>query len=95
MRTATYCLKLTGKIREFLPYWVSAGWPSFVFKTLGTRLMAKYTDEQIEEACEKCVQDWDLETLRDFAVQELVHHYTTVSHADSLEAFMKGKENDI
>tara|TARA_R100000388_G_C7112404_1_gene97197 strand:+ start:250 stop:423 length:174 start_codon:yes stop_codon:yes gene_type:complete len=49
----------------------------------------KYTTQQIEEACEKCVKDWDFETLTDFAVQELVHHYTTVSHADSLDAFMK------
>tara|TARA_R100000654_G_scaffold46939_1_gene73145 strand:- start:336 stop:512 length:177 start_codon:yes stop_codon:yes gene_type:complete len=54
----------------------------------------KYTDEQIEKACEELVLDWDLETLTDFAIQELVHHYTTVSHADSLEAFMKEQEQD-
>ncbi len=56
--------------------------------------MAKYTDEQIEEACEKCVQDWDLETLMNFARDELFYHYTEVAKPDSLDAFMKEQEQD-
>jgi len=56
--------------------------------------MTKYTDEQIEKACEKCVKDWDSETLTDFAIQELIQHYTTIDDADSLEAFMKEQEQD-
>ena len=56
--------------------------------------MTKYTDEQIEKACEKCVKDWDSETLMDFATQELIQHYTTIGDADSLEAFMKEQEQD-
>ena len=49
----------------------------------------KYTDEQIANACMKCVDDWDMDTLMRFAYDEMFHHYTTVAEPDSLDYFMK------
>ena len=49
----------------------------------------KYTDEQIENACKKCVNAWDLETLIVYACEEMFHHYTEVAEEDSLDTFMK------
>ena len=56
--------------------------------------MPKYTDEQIADACMKCVDDWDRETLLRFACDEMFHHYTEVAKADSLDAFMQENDND-
>jgi len=56
--------------------------------------MTKYTDEQIADACMKCVDDWDMETLLRFAYEEMYHHYTEVAKADSLDAFMQENDND-
>ncbi len=57
--------------------------------------MTKYTDEQIENACMKCVDDWDMETLLRFAYDEMYHHYTEVAKADSLDAFMQEMADEL
>ena len=54
--------------------------------------MNKYTDDQIADACVKCVEDWDMDTLMRFACDEMYHHYTEVASPESLDAFME--END-
>jgi len=36
----------------------------------------KYTQEQIEAAVEKVVDDWDIETLMTFCIEEMVYYYT-------------------
>ncbi len=50
--------------------------------------MIKYTDDQIADACMKCVDDWDMDTLLQFAYDEMYHHYTEVASAEGLDAFM-------
>jgi len=49
----------------------------------------KYTDDQIADACMKCVDDWDRDTLLQFAYDEMYHHYTEVASAEGLDAFME------
>ncbi len=61
----------------------------------GRNQMTKYTDEQIENACVKCVDDWDMETLLRFAYDEMYHHYTEVAKADSLDAFMQEMTDEL
>ena len=56
--------------------------------------MPKYTDDQIADACMKCVNDWDMDTLLQFAYDEMFHHYTEVAKADSLDAFMQENYDD-
>ena len=51
--------------------------------------MNRYTDDQIANACMKCVDDWDMETLLQFAYDEMYHHYREVAEPDSLGTFMK------
>lgn len=48
----------------------------------------KYTDDQIANACMKCVDDWDMDTLLQFAYDEMYHHYTEVASVEGLDAFM-------
>ena len=50
---------------------------------------SKYTDDDIADACMKCIDDWDMDTLLQFAYDEMYHHYTEVAKADSLELFMQ------
>ena len=54
--------------------------------------MNKYTDYQIADACIKCIDPWDMDTLVSFAIEEMYHHYTEVASPESLDAFME--END-
>ena len=56
--------------------------------------MSRYTDDQIANACMKCVDDWDMETLLSFAYEEMYHHYTEVAEEDSLDAFMQENLNE-
>ena len=49
----------------------------------------KYKDDEIAEACMKSVDDWDMDTLVQFAYDEMYQYYTEVAKADSLDAFMK------
>ena len=60
------------------------------FNLTWERMMAKikYTDDKIADACMKCVDDWDMDTLLQFAYEEMYHHYTEVASAESLDAFM-------
>jgi len=53
-----------------------------------------YDDDAIANACMKCVDDWDMDTLLQFAYDEMFHHYTEVASPESLESFMKEMEND-
>ena len=56
--------------------------------------MNKYKDDEIAEACMKSVDDWDMDTLLQFAYDEMYHYYTEVAKADSLDAFMKEMNDD-
>tara|TARA_Y100001937_G_scaffold112945_1_gene161081 strand:- start:1327 stop:1497 length:171 start_codon:yes stop_codon:yes gene_type:complete len=49
----------------------------------------KYTDDQIAEACEYSVNNMDMDTLLQFARDEMIHHYTMVASEESLDAFMQ------
>ena len=49
----------------------------------------KYTDDQIADACMKCVNDWDMDTLLQFAYEEMFHYYTEVASAAGLADFMQ------
>ena len=51
--------------------------------------LIKYTDDQIADACMKCVDDWDMDTLLAFAYEEMFHYYTEEARAESLDDFMK------
>ncbi len=55
--------------------------------------MPKYTDDQIADACMECVNDWDTDTLLQFAYDEMFHHYTEVASTAGLADFMKENEN--
>ena len=55
--------------------------------------MPKYTDKQIEEACINCVDTWDMDTLLQFAIDEMYHHYTVVASAEGLDDFMADMSN--
>jgi len=50
------------------------------------------SDDNIANACMKCVDDWDMDTLLQFAYDEMFHHYTEVASPESLESFMKEME---
>tara|TARA_R100001591_G_scaffold75979_1_gene83859 strand:+ start:329 stop:499 length:171 start_codon:yes stop_codon:yes gene_type:complete len=54
----------------------------------------QYTDEQIENACIKCVDGWDMYTLMQFAYQEMYYHYTEMASAEGLDAFMADMSDD-
>ncbi len=56
-------------------------------------MMPKYTDDQIADACMECVNDWDTDTLLQFAYDEMFHHYTEVASTAGLADFMKENEN--
>ena len=49
----------------------------------------KYTDEQIGDACERCVDSWDIDSLKIFAAEELYYYYTTQADPDILQFFME------
>ena len=50
-----------------------------------------YTQEQIEIAIEKSVNDWDIETLKDFCIDEMVYHHTSKNVSkEELELLMEG-----
>ena len=52
-------------------------------------LKMKYTDDQIADACMECVNDWDMDTLLQFAYEEMFHYYTEVASAAGLADFMQ------
>tara|TARA_R100000234_G_scaffold116092_1_gene92773 strand:- start:281 stop:451 length:171 start_codon:yes stop_codon:yes gene_type:complete len=56
--------------------------------------MNKYTDDQIADACMKCVDHWDMDTLISFACDEMYHHYTEVASPEGLDAFMKDNNDE-
>lgn len=56
--------------------------------------MSKYTDEDIANACMKCVDDWDMDTLLQFAYDEMYHHYTEVASAEGLHDFIKQQKQE-
>ena len=51
-----------------------------------------YTNDEIANACNNYVSDWDIETLVSFAYDEMYRYYTKCATADSLDEFMQ--END-
>ena len=55
--------------------------------------MNKYKDDEIAKACMKSVDDWDMDTLLQFAYDEMYHYYTEVAKADSLDAFMADNQD--
>jgi hypothetical protein len=56
--------------------------------------MSKYTDDEIAEACMKCVDEMEMDTLLQFAYEEMYHHYSEVAKADSLDAFMQKDDEE-
>ena len=53
------------------------------------RLKMKYTDDQIAEACIKSVNNMDMDTLLQFACDEMIYQFTVVASEESLDAFMQ------
>jgi hypothetical protein len=49
----------------------------------------KYTDDQISEAVTIVVDNWDIETLVEFAYDKMYSHYREVADLDSLDDLMK------
>ena len=49
----------------------------------------KYTDDQIAEACIKSVNNMDMDTLLQFARDEMIYQFTVVASEESLDAFMQ------
>lgn len=47
-----------------------------------------YTDEQIGDACDRCVDSWNINELKIFVAEELYHYYTTQADPDILDFFM-------
>ena len=49
-----------------------------------------YTQEQIEAAVEKAVDDWDIQTLMTFCIEERVEYYTGKNVCkEELDLFME------
>ena len=48
-----------------------------------------YTDEQIETQVMKCVDNWDIETLLNFAYEEMYQYYTNNVCDEELTQFME------
>lgn len=59
-----------------------------------TRNDITYDDDTIADACMKCVNDWDMDTILQFAYDEMFHHYTEVASPESLKYFMEEMENN-
>ena len=49
----------------------------------------KYTDDQISEAVMIVVDNWDIETLVEFAYDEMYSYYREVADLDTLDDLMK------
>jgi len=49
----------------------------------------KYTDDQIAEAVTIVVDNWDMETLVQFAYDEMYSYYREVADLDTLDDLMK------
>jgi hypothetical protein len=49
----------------------------------------KYTDDQISEAITIVVDNWDIETLVEFAYDEMYSYYREVADLDTLDDLMK------
>jgi len=49
----------------------------------------KYTDDQISEAITIVVDNWDIETLVQFAYDEMYSYYREVADLDTLDDLMK------
>jgi hypothetical protein len=49
----------------------------------------KYTDDQISEAVTIVVDNWDIETLVQFAYDEMYSYYREVADLDTLDDLMK------
>ena len=49
----------------------------------------KYTDDQISEAVTIVVDNWDIETLVEFAYDEMYSYYREVADLDTLDDLMK------
>lgn len=53
--------------------------------------MMEYTQEQIEIAIENSVNDWDIEDLMAFCIDEMVYHYTGKNVSkEELDYLMEG-----
>ena len=54
--------------------------------------MMEYTQEQIEIAIENSVNDWDIEDLMAFCIDETVYYYTSKNVCEEeLELLMEGQ----
>ena len=52
----------------------------------------KYTQEQIETAVEQAIDDWDIQTLITFCIEERVEYYTSKNVCEEeLELLMEGQ----
>jgi hypothetical protein len=49
----------------------------------------KYTDDQISEAVKIVVDNWDIETLVEFAYDEMYYYYREVADLGSLDDLMQ------
>tara|TARA_R110000751_G_scaffold282747_1_gene385984 strand:+ start:595 stop:780 length:186 start_codon:yes stop_codon:yes gene_type:complete len=51
--------------------------------------MSKYTDDEIANACMKCVDDWEMDALIRYAYDKMYDFYTELASADTLEDLME------
>ena len=51
----------------------------------------EYTEEEIINACYDAVNGWDIDTLLNYAYDNLIEFYTDCADGDALELFMEGK----
>ena len=51
----------------------------------------EYTKKEIINACYDAVDGWDIDTLLNYAYDNLIEFYTDCADGDALELFMKGK----
>ena len=52
-------------------------------------IMDKYTDEQIAEACAKCIDKWDMDTLMEYAQEKMFIQMTEKAYAEDLQRLME------
>lgn len=57
-------------------------------------MIKTYTDDEIADACMKEVDTWDMDTLLQFAYDELYHFYSVQAQPETLDVFMKEQTND-
>lgn len=49
----------------------------------------KYTKEQIIQAVHKEIISWDIDSLRDYAIEVMQHHYLYEAYRDEISRLMK------